>query len=327
VKVLVCGGAGYIGSHAVRKLLDSGYEVVVYDNLSTGHRASVPEGVVLEEGDVRNYASLERVFMRHDISCVMHFCANSLVGESMEKPLEYYDNNVGGTLCLLRAMVNNDIPYFIFSSTAAAYGEPEALPISETDTLMPTNTYGDTKVAVERMLKWVSVAHGLRYKVFRYFNAAGAHPQGMIGEDHSPETHLIPLIIKTALGQRDKIMVFGDDYDTPDGSCVRDYIHVMDIAQAHILGMEDLMQGGGNDTYNLGNGQGFSVMEVIEKVKAVTGTDFTTEIAGRRAGDPATLIASSAKAREKLGWDPQYSDLGTIIETAWRWHQGHKNGF
>ena len=327
MKVLVCGGAGYIGSHVVRVLLDKGYEVVVLDNLSTGHRQSVPESAALEVGDIRDAACLERLFLRHEVECVMHFCANSLVGESMEKPIEYYDNNVYGTLCLLRSMVNNDIKHFIFSSTAATYGEPERLPIDEDTPKHPTNTYGETNLAVEKMLHWMEVAYGLHYKVFRYFKASGAHPSGEIGEDHAPETHLIPLILKTAQGIRDKIYVFGDDYDTPDGSCIRDYIHVMDIAEAHILGMEDLVKSETSDVYNLGNGNGFSVLEVIEKVKAVTGKDFTVEIADRRAGDPGVLIASSEKARKALGWSPVSSSLEYIIETAWKWHQGHPEGY
>lgn len=327
-KVLVCGGAGYIGSHVVRALLDKGYEVVVLDNLSTGHRAAVPEAAAFEQCDIRDAAGLERMFLRHeDIDCVMHFCANSLVGESMEKPIEYYDNNVGGTLCLLRSMINNNVKHFIFSSTAATYGEPDHFPIDEDTSKNPTNTYGATKLAVEEMLKWMEVAYGLHYKVFRYFNASGAHPSGEIGEDHSPETHLIPLILKTAQGVRDKIYVFGDDYPTEDGSCIRDYIHVMDIAEAHILGMEELFENETSDVYNLGNGNGFSVLEVIDKVKAITGKDFEVEIAERRAGDPAILIASSEKAQKALGWKPVNSSLENIIETAWKWHQNHPKGY
>ncbi|MEG0074381.1 MAG: UDP-glucose 4-epimerase GalE [Eubacterium sp.] len=327
MKVLVCGGAGYIGSHVVRTLLDKGYEVVVLDNLSTGHQSSVPKDAVLEVGDIRDIAILERLFLRHEVGCVMHFCANSLVGESMEKPIEYYDNNVYGTLCLLRSMVNNEIKHFIFSSTAATYGEPERLPIDEETPKCPTNTYGETKLAVEKMLHWMEVAYGIHYKIFRYFNASGAHPSGEIGEDHTPETHLIPLILKTAQGIRDKIFVFGDDYDTSDGSCIRDYIHVMDIAEAHVLGMEDLIKTETSDVYNLGNGNGFSVFEVIDRVKAVTGKDFTVEIQGRRSGDPGILIASSEKAQKALHWKPENSSLDYIIETAWKWHQNNPDGF
>ena len=245
----------------------------------------------------------------------------------MEQPIKYYHNNVYGTLCLLEAMVANGVKRFVFSSTAAVYGEPEESPITENSSKNPTNTYGETKLAVEKMLAWMDQAHGLKSMTFRYFNAAGAHPSGEIGEDHSPETHLIPLILKTALGQRDKISIFGEDYSTPDGSCIRDYIHVMDIASAHILGMEKLLAGAKSDVYNLGDGKGFSVKEVIAKTKTLTEKGFTVEITTRRAGDPAELVASSQKARQELGWTPVYSDLDNIIKTAWKWHQNHPQGY
>jgi len=245
----------------------------------------------------------------------------------MEQPIKYYDNNVYGTLCLLESMVANGVKRFVFSSTAAVYGEPEESPITEDSSKNPTNTYGETKLAVEKMLQWMDVAYGLKSMTFRYFNAAGAHPNGKIGEDHNPETHLIPLILKTALGQRDKISIFGEDYHTPDGSCIRDYIHVMDIAAAHILGMEKLLTGGKSDVYNLGDGKGFSVKEVIAKTKMLTEKEFTVEITARRAGDPAELIASSQKARQELGWIPAHSDLDNIIKTAWKWHQNHPQGY
>ena len=327
MKILVCGGAGYIGSHVVRDLVEKNYQVVVLDNFSTGHSGAVPEGVIIEAGDIRDKGFLNEVFKKHRLDCVMHFCANSLVGESMEKPLDYYNNNVGGTLCLLETMIECGVKKFVFSSSASVYGEPEQIPILESAAKHPTNTYGETKLAVEKMLKWTGAAHGLKYMVFRYFNASGAHPAGSIGEDHSPESHLIPLILKTALGQREQISVFGEDYQTSDGTCVRDYIHVMDIAAAHILGMERLFKGGESDVFNLGNGNGFSVKEVIEQAKAITGKAFRVEMADRRPGDPAVLIASSQKAQNQLGWVPKYSDLDTIIKTAWEWHRSHPQGY
>ncbi|PKM60633.1 MAG: UDP-glucose 4-epimerase GalE [Firmicutes bacterium HGW-Firmicutes-4] len=327
MKILVCGGAGYIGSHVVSALVEQGYEVVVVDNFSTGHPGAVPKVAVIEEGDIRDQAFLNQVFMAHQIDCVMHFCANSQVGESMEQPIKYYQNNVYGSLCLLETMVEHGVKRFVFSSTAAVYGEPAESPITEVSTQKPTNTYGETKLAVEKMLPWLDLAYGLKSMIFRYFNAAGAHPSGKIGEDHNPETHLIPLIIKTALGQRDKISVFGEDYPTPDGSCIRDYIHVMDIASAHILGMEKLLAGSESQVYNLGDGKGFSVKEVITKTKMLTERAFTVEVSARRAGDPAELIASSQKAQQELGWTPVYSDLDDIIKTAWKWHQDHPQGY
>lgn len=327
MSILVCGGAGYIGSHTVKSLVDHEYDVVVLDNLSTGHREAVPDEAVLEVADIRDKKALERIFMRHDIECVMHFCAHSLVGVSMEKPLEYFENNVSGTLTLLEAMIENDVNYFVFSSTAAIYGDAKIQPILESADKVPTNTYGETKLAVERMLPWMEKAYGLKYKVFRYFNAAGAHPDGEIGEYHFPETHLIPLVLKTAQGLRDKVYVFGDDYPTEDGSCIRDYIHVLDIAKAHILGMEDLLNDGESDVYNLGNGTGFSVLQVIEMAKAITDIDFQVDITERRSGDPATLIAGAAKAKEELGWEPDYPSLEEIIRTAWNFHVKHPEGF
>ncbi|OFV71301.1 UDP-glucose 4-epimerase GalE [Acetobacterium wieringae] len=327
MKILVCGGAGYIGSHVVRVLVERGYQVVVLDNFSTGHLGAVPKEAVIEEGDIRDRVFLGQVFQAHPIDCVMHFCANSLVGESMVEPLKYYHNNVYGTLCLLETMVEQEVTRFVFSSTAAVYGEPEQSPITENSSKKPTNTYGETKLAVEKMLPWLDQAYGLKSMTFRYFNAAGAHPSGEIGEDHNPETHLLPLILKTALGQRDKISIFGEDYPTPDGSCIRDYIHVMDIAAAHILGMEKLLAGGESNIYNLGDGKGFSVKEVIDRTRAITGKAFAVEIADRRAGDPVELIASSEKAHQELGWKPAHSDLDTIIKTAWKWHQNHPQGY
>lgn len=327
MKILVCGGAGYIGSHVVEALLEKKYQVVVLDNLSTGHEKAVPAVASFEKGDIRDTAFLNHVFAKYQIDGVMHFCANSLVAESMEKPVLYYENNVAGTLNLLKAMVENNVLKFIFSSTAAVYGQPQTLPITEETLKNPTNTYGETKLAVEKMLPWFEGAYGLKFMVFRYFNAAGASTSKKIGEDHTPESHLIPLVLKTALGLREKISIFGTDYDTEDGSCIRDYIHVMDIASAHILGMEKLIDGGASDTFNLGQGQGFSVRQIIEKSKAETSKEFTVEEASRRAGDPAVLIAEASKAKKKLGWKPQHSDIETIIKTAWEWHENHLQGY
>lgn len=327
MKILVCGGAGYIGSHVVRALLDKHYDVVVLDNLSTGHQESVPESAVLEHGDIRDEEFLGNVFKRHEIGCVMHFCAHSQVGESMEKPMMYYDNNVYGTQCLLKSMIKHDVKKFVFSSTAAVYGEPEELPITEETAKNPTNPYGETKLAVEKMLPWMEKAHGIKHMIFRYFNASGAHESGKIGEDHNPESHLLPLVLKTAQGVREKICVFGEDYETLDGSCIRDYIHVMDIASAHVLGMERLMAGGESDIFNLGNGNGFSVKEVIEHAKAITKVRISVEMADRRPGDPGVLVASSKKAQSQLGWVPKNSELDHIIKTAWKWHQTHPQGY
>ncbi|MDI3537203.1 MAG: UDP-glucose 4-epimerase [Eubacteriaceae bacterium] len=327
MKILVCGGAGYIGSHVVKVLIEKHYEVVVLDNLSTGHLKAIPAAASFEKADIGDLEALNRIFSKHQIDGVMHFCANSLVAESMEKPILYYENNVAGTLNLLKAMVQNNVLKFIFSSTAAVYGEPEILPIIEETKKNPTNTYGATKLAVENMLPWFEGAYGLKYMVFRYFNAAGASSSSEIGEDHTPETHLIPLVLKTALGQREKISIFGTDYETDDGSCIRDYIHVLDIASAHILGMESLFSGKKSNIFNLGQGHGFSVREIIEKSQELTQLEFAVEEGPRRAGDPAILIAESNKAKTELGWQPLYSDIETIIKTAWEWHKSHPQGY
>lgn len=325
--VLVCGGAGYIGSHVVRALYDAGREVVVYDNLQKGHRQAVPSGVALVVGDLRDKETLKKVFQEYSIDSVIDFAADSLVGESVTKPLQYYNNNVYGTLSLLEVMQEVGVKNIVFSSTAATYGEPEKTPILETDRTEPTNPYGDTKLAVEKMLKWSDLAYGMKYTVLRYFNAAGAHMSGEIGEDHQPESHLIPLVLQTALGKREKIMVFGEDYPTPDGSCLRDYIHVSDLADAHILALDRILAGGESRTYNLGNGEGFSVKEIINIAREVTGREIKAEIVERRAGDPAVLVASSEKAQEELGWKPKYADVRTVIESAWKWHVNHPNGY
>ena len=327
MKVLVLGGAGYIGSHTVSELIDAGEEVVIADNLVTGHIEAVHKDATFYQGDIRDRAFVDSVFEKEKIDGVIHFAANSLVGESMTDPLKYYDNNLNGTKVLLQSMVAHGVDKIVFSSTAATYGEPESIPILETDRTEPTNPYGETKLSMEKMMKWTGVAHGLRYVALRYFNACGAHVGGHIGEAHSPESHLIPLILQVPNGQREAINIFGDDYDTKDGTCVRDYIHVTDLAQAHILAMKYLMDGKESDVFNLGNGVGFTVKEVIEAARRVTGHPIPAVVAPRRGGDPAKLIASSAKAKEVLGWKPEHADLEEIIETAWNWHKNHPNGF
>lgn len=325
--ILVLGGAGYIGSHTVYELIAAGRDVVVADNLLTGFRAAVHPRARFYEADIRDRAAMARIFEREDVEGVIHFAASSQVGESMADPLKYYDNNLCGTTALLEVMVAHGVDKIVFSSTAAAYGEPERVPILEDDPTKPTNCYGETKLAMERMMGWVSRAHGLRYVALRYFNACGAHPGGAIGEAHSPETHLIPLILQVPNGQRDSIAVFGDDYPTRDGTCVRDYIHVTDLAQAHILALDYLLRGGENEVFNLGNGVGFTVSEVVEAARRVTGHPIPVKISPRRAGDPAQLVASSEKARAVLGWKPELDCLDTIISTAWAWHKRHPGGY
>ncbi len=325
--VLVCGGAGYIGSHAVHVLIEKGEEVIIVDNLQTGHRAALHPKAKFYEGDIRDAAVLDKIFTENDIEAVIHFAANSLVGESMEKPLLYFNNNVYGMQVLLEGMVKHGVDKIVFSSTAATYGEPKRVPIHEDDETNPTNTYGETKLTMEKMMKWVSRANGVRYVSLRYFNAAGALPDGSIGEDHKTETHLIPLILQVPTGRRDHITVFGDDYPTPDGTCLRDYIHVVDLADAHVLALEYLRKGGASDIFNLGNGQGFSVKEMIAAAEKATGRSIKVEIGARRAGDPAQLIASSEKARSVLGWKPQFTDVEQVIGTAWKWHESHPHGY
>jgi len=324
--VLVTGGAGYIGSHTVAALLERGEEIVVVDNLQQGHREAVLGGK-LYEGDLRDEAFLDQVFKENSIDAVIHFAANSLVGESMTNPGKYYHNNVYGTLCLLEAMNKNGVKRIVFSSTAATYGEPERVPIDEHDRTVPTNAYGETKLAMEKMMKWFDTAHGIRYVSLRYFNAAGAHDSGKIGEDHSPETHLIPIVLQAALGQRPHISVFGDDYPTEDGTCIRDYIHVSDLADAHVLAVDRLRRGEDSAVYNLGNGQGFSVKQVIDIARHVTEREIPVVMEARRAGDPAVLIASSDRARKELGWQPKRDKLDDIIRSAWQWHSANPNGY
>ncbi len=316
--ILVVGGAGYIGSHMVLDLLEQGYEVVVLDDLSTGYRELVLGGYFIE-GRLDDESLLKKIFSERKIDAVMHFAAFSLVGESVTNPLKYYRNNVAATAVLLDAMVRQGVKRFIFSSTAAVYGEPDAVPITEEHPCRPTNPYGATKLAVERMLKDCGEAYGLRYMSLRYFNAAGAHESGKIGERHEPESHLIPLVLKVATGERENIGIFGTDYPTADGTCVRDYIHVNDLTQAHLLALEALMNGAASAVYNLGNSKGYSVREVIELARRVTDHPIPAVEMARRAGDPAVLIAASDKIRRELGWQPRYEDLKRIIETAWGW--------
>ena len=325
--ILVCGGAGYIGSHAVHALIEKGEQVVVVDNLQTGHRDALNPKAKFYEGDIRDASVLDKIFTENKVEAVIHFAANSLVGESMEKPLLYFNNNVYGMQVLLEAMVRHGVDKIVFSSTAAVYGEPKRMPIHEDDETCPTNTYGETKLTMEKMMKWVSRADGVRYVSLRYFNAAGALPDGSIGEDHATETHLIPLILQVPTGKREHITVFGDDYPTPDGTCLRDYIHVVDLADAHVLALEYLRKGGASDIFNLGNGQGFSVKEMIAAAEKATGRSIKVEIGARRAGDPARLIASSEKARSVLGWKPQFTDVEQVIGTAWRGHEHHPHGY
>lgn len=325
--ILVLGGAGYIGSHTVYELIEAGKEVIVADNLQTGFRAAVHPKAKFYELDIRDRGALDTLFQAEKIDGVIHFAASSQVGESMQNPLKYYDNNLYGTMVLLQSMVAHGVDKIVFSSTAATYGEPERVPILESDRTCPTNCYGQTKLAMEQMMGWTERAHGLKYVALRYFNACGAKLSGEIGEAHSPETHLIPLILQVPLGQRKAISIFGDDYPTKDGTCVRDYIHVTDLAQAHILALDYLMAGGKSDVFNLGNGVGFTVKEVIDVARKVTGDAIPAEMAPRRSGDPAQLIASSEKAIKVLGWKPQYDSLETIVASAWNWHKNHPNGF
>ncbi|PTM59153.1 UDP-glucose 4-epimerase GalE [Desmospora activa] len=323
--ILVTGGAGYIGSHTVRWLQEAGEEVVVLDHLRTGHRKAVQHSPLIE-GDIRDREELDRLFQTYSIEAVIHFAASSLVGESTQRPLDYYDNNINGTRTLLAAMADHGVDRIVFSSTAAVYGEPKRVPILETDSTAPASPYGETKWAIEHMLGWAEQAHGIRFVCLRYFNAAGAWDRDL-GEDHDPETHLVPLVLKTALGQRETITVFGDDYPTPDGTCIRDYVHVKDLAHAHALALKRLREGGASGIYNLGSGTGFSVRQVIEEAERVTGRTITVTSGPRRAGDPAVLIASHERARQELGWEPTHTRLETIISSAWEWHYHHPDGF
>lgn len=325
--ILVCGGAGYIGSHAVRQLIDKNEEVIIVDNLETGHEDAIHPQAKFYKVDIRNEEELDKVFSENKIDEVIHFAANSLVGESMTNPLKYYNNNVHGTEVLLKVMIKHDVKKIVFSSTAATYGEPKNIPILESDLTNPTNAYGETKLAMEKMMKWADVSHGVKYISLRYFNVAGAHESGEIGEDHNPETHLIPLILQVPLGKREFISIFGDDYDTHDGTCIRDYIHVTDLADAHILAVHKLRDGSDSNIYNLGSGNGFTVKEMIEAARKVTGHPIPAKICERRAGDPAKLVADSQKARTELGWEPKLENVEAMISSAWKWHQNHPDGF
>ena len=345
MNVLVTGGAGYIGSHVVNVLKnEQDFTPIVYDNFSTGHPEAVSDDVQLVEGDIRDVQFLKHIMAQFEIDAVIHFAASSLVGESMSDPAKYYINNVEGSLHLLQAMKEAGVDYIVFSSTAAVYGEPEKTPICEDFPTQPTNVYGRTKLVIEGMLKDYAMAYDMRYVALRYFNAAGASLTADIGEDHHPETHLIPLILKTAQGVRDKVAIFGTDYPTPDGTCLRDYIHVEDLATAHVLALKHLVNGGGSRIYNLGSEEGFSVREIIETAKKVTGVDFTVTEEARRSGyyeespaahrfrcplrrRPAVLVASSAKIKAELGWQPQHSTVEEIIKSAWKWHQSHPYGY
>ena len=318
--ILIVGGAGYIGSHVNKVLNERGYETIILDNLSYGHEESVKWGTLCK-CDLANINEVDDIFTKYDINAVMHFSSFIDVGESVRNPEKYYNNNVVNTMNLLNVMLKHDVKKFIFSSTCATYGIPQKIPLTENHPQNPINPYGWTKLMVERILKDYDTAYGLKSVILRYFNASGADESGIIGEWHNPETHLIPLILDAAMGKREDIKIFGTDYDTPDGTCIRDYIHVTDLADAHILSLEYLNKNNQSNQFNLGNGQGFSVREVIESVKRVTGRNFNVTQTQRRDGDPAILIGSSKKAKDTLGWDPQYVNIDKIIETAWNWHQ------
>lgn len=324
---IVLGGAGYIGSHAVNKLIENNYDVIVVDNLQSGHEEAINSKAKFYKGDIRDKNFLSNVFKKENIDGVFHFAANSIVGESMKEPLMYFNNNVYGMQILLEVMNEHNVNKIVFSSTAATYGEPKRVPITEDMETCPTNTYGETKLTMEKMMKWCDKAYEMKYVALRYFNVAGAEDDGSIGEDHNPETHLIPIVLQTALGKRDHITIFGEDYDTEDGTCVRDYVHVVDLVEAHILAMKYLTHGGESNTFNLGSSQGFSVKEIVETARKVTNKDIKAIIGERRAGDPSKLIASSDKARKILGWNPSRTNIENIIKDAWLWHDTHKNGY
>lgn len=325
MNILVTGGAGYIGSHVVEELCNAGETVVVFDNLTTGHRAAVDPRAEFIFGDLQDAGAVKQVFDAHPFDGVMHFAAHTLVGESMQQPFLYLGDNVTNALNLLRAMIAHDVKRFILSSTANLFDDPARMPIDEQERIMPGSPYGESKFIIERLLHWLDRIYGLRFAALRYFNAAGASPTARRGEDHAPETHLIPLVLQTALGLREKITIFGGDYPTRDGSCIRDYIHVNDLAQAHILALRALDKG--SRTYNLGNGAGYSVKEVIDVARKITGRPIQAEVGPSRPGDPATLIAGSEMIKRELGWQPRFASLESIIGTAWAWHRAHPTGY
>lgn len=327
MKVLVVGGAGYVGSHGVAQLIDQGYDVTVVDNLLTGFKAAVHPQAQFIEGDIRDKDFLEGVFRDGDFEAVFHFAASSLVGESVHKPLMYFDNNVTGMITLLQAMMAHDVKRIIFSSTAAVYGDVDAEVISEDVTPDPVNPYGLSKRMMEQIIEWCDQVYGIKFVSLRYFNVSGARADGSIGEAHDPETHLIPIVLEVPNGQRDHVTIFGDDYPTPDGTCIRDYIHVEDLIDAHIKALEYLVAGNPSQIFNLGSSQGFSVKEIVDTAEEVTGQEIPRVIGERRAGDPARLVASSARAQEVLGWTPKYDNVSAIIDSAWGWHQAHPHGY
>ncbi|MDR2455608.1 MAG: UDP-glucose 4-epimerase GalE [Deltaproteobacteria bacterium] len=325
--VLVCGGAGYIGSHAVRALLERGEEVAVADSLLTGFIESVPGGAAFYKADIRDKGALSKIFDNHPVREVIHFAASSQVGESMAEPLKYFGNNVGGTIALLEVMRERGAGVIVFSSSAAVYGEPETVPIFEEAKIAPKSPYGESKAMMETIIGWAEKAYGFKFASLRYFNVAGADKSGLIGEAHKPETHLVPIVLQVPLGQRDKVTVFGDDYQTPDGTCVRDYVHVTDLVEAHVLALERLRGGCASESFNLGSESGFSVLEIIKAAERVVGRIIPFSVGPRREGDPDRLVASSQKAREVLGWSPRFGTVEAIIETAWAWHKGHPHGY
>lgn len=327
MSVLVLGGAGYIGSHTVDRLVEAGEDVAVVDNLITGHRQSVNSKARFYEGDVRDKEFMNQVFDQENVEGVIHFAAFSIVPESMQEPLKYFDNNTGGVITLLEVMKDHDVKKIVFSSTAATYGEPKSVPISENADQEPTNPYGASKLMMEQIMHWCDVAYGIKFVALRYFNVAGAKADGSIGEDHHPETHLVPIILEVAAGKRDKLIIYGNDYDTADGTCIRDYVHVMDLADAHILALNYLREGNNSQAFNLGSSTGFSNLEMLQAARKVTGQPIPAEMGPRRAGDPSTLVAASKAAREILNWQPQYDDVESIIATAWQWTQTHPNGY
>ncbi|APX72679.1 UDP-glucose 4-epimerase GalE [Companilactobacillus allii] len=327
MSILVLGGAGYVGSHTVDHLCNMDYDVVVADNLATGHREAVNDKAKFYQGDIRDKEFLIKLFQNEDITDVIHFAAFSVVPESMKDPLKYFDNNTYGMISLLEVMKDFGVSHIIFSSTAATYGEPKHIPIKETDPTIPTNPYGESKLAMEKIMHWSDVAYGIKFVALRYFNVAGAKSDGTIGEDHNPETHLIPVVLQTAAGQRDTLTIFGDDYDTKDGTNVRDYVHVEDLAEAHRLAMEYLRSGNDSNIFNLGSSNGFSNKEILEAAREVTGKEIPAKMGPRRLGDPSTLIADSSKAREVLNWKPQYDDVHTVIKDAWNFKTKHMNGY